>query len=53
MPWDYSDYDGPSRLDEYRAERLATRRCLRPCDEYGTPNDEDEGSDDTTEEGEE
>jgi hypothetical protein len=55
MPWGYSDisdYDGPSRLDEYRAERRATRRCLRPCDEYGTPADEDEGSDET-EEGEE
>jgi hypothetical protein len=57
MPWDYSDasdYDGPSRLEEYRAERRATRRCLRPCDEDGCPTDEDEGSDDTTEdEGEE
>ena len=50
MPWDYSDisdYDGPSRLDEYRAARRATRRCLRPCDEDGCPTDED--SDDTTE----
>jgi hypothetical protein len=55
MSWDYSDasdYDGPSRLDEYRAERRATRRCLRPCDEDGTPF-EDEGSEDTKDEGEE
>jgi hypothetical protein len=52
MPWDISDYDGPSRLDEYRAERRATRRCLRPCDEDGAPF-EDEGSDDTEDQGEE
>jgi hypothetical protein len=58
MTWDddTNGYDGPSRLDEYRAERRATRRCLRPCDEYGTPRDEDEGSEtteDSADEGEE
>ena len=49
MPWDYdnSDYDGPSRADEYRARRSEARRPL--CDEYGTPYDEDDDSDDTTE----
>jgi len=53
MPWDYSDasdYDGPSRLEEYRAERRATRRCLRPCDEYGTPADDDDTTEDEGEE---
>jgi hypothetical protein len=53
MPWDISDYDGPSRLDEYRAERRATRRSLRPCDEYGTPTDEDSEGSDTTEDADE
>jgi hypothetical protein len=47
MPLDYSDYDGPSRADEARARRQQARRPLH--DEDGTPADEDEGSDDTTE----
>jgi hypothetical protein len=53
MPWDYSDYDGPSRADEARARRKPARRPLH--DEDGAPA-EDEDSDtteDSADEGEE
>jgi hypothetical protein len=47
MPWDHDDsgYDGPPAWWEARQSRARARRPL--CDEYGTPRDEDEDSDDT------
>ena len=51
MPWDYSDYDGPSRADEARARRKQARRPLH--DEDGCPTDEDSEDSDTTEDADE